>query len=182
MACDLSLGVAKKLLQRCSSVFHVTAPKQSVGIVGMHFLWYGRMGNQFPMQDLHPLWCHSSLLWAVFDPLWRWWWCIQLDRKVERPPPGKAIRPSFRALSFMLTRECREFIWIFWRLSSRVGGGRGGRRRAVLLIYEEAYGMSQPEITVPDMYRDRLKGWYMVARNVFLLLLNWSAWPLLAVV
>ena len=53
-----------------------------------------------------------------------------------------------------------------------MGGGRGGRRRAVLLIYEEAYGMSQPEITVPDMYRDRLKGWYMVARNLFLLLLN----------
>ena len=31
------------------------------------------------------------------------------------------------------------------------------------------------------MYRDRLKGWYVVARNFFLLLLNCSAWPCLAV-
>ena len=29
------------------------------------------------------------------------------------------------------------------------------------------------------IYRDRLKGWYMVARNVFLLLLNCSTWPFL---
>ena len=31
------------------------------------------------------------------------------------------------------------------------------------------------------LYRDRLKGWYVVARNFFLLLLNFSAWPYLAV-
>ena len=30
-------------------------------------------------------------------------------------------------------------------------------------------------------YRDRLKGLYVVARNFFLLLLNFSAWPCLAV-
>ena len=30
-------------------------------------------------------------------------------------------------------------------------------------------------------YRDRLKGLYVVARNFFLLLLNISAWPCLAV-
>ena len=32
-----------------------------------------------------------------------------------------------------------------------------------------------------DKYRDRLKGLYVVARNFFLLLLNFSAWPCLAV-
>ena len=31
------------------------------------------------------------------------------------------------------------------------------------------------------LYRDRLKGLYVVARNFFLLLLNFSAWPCLAV-
>ena len=31
------------------------------------------------------------------------------------------------------------------------------------------------------IYRDRLKGMYVVARNFFLLLLNFSAWPCLDV-
>ena len=42
----------------------------------------------------------------------------------------------------------------------RVREGDGGRRKKIL-------------------YRDRLKGLYMVARNFFLLLLNCSAWPCL---
>ena len=41
------------------------------------------------------------------------------------------------------------------------------------------------QLLTPDMiimvYRDRLKGLYVVARNFFLLLLNCSAWPCLAV-
>ena len=32
-----------------------------------------------------------------------------------------------------------------------------------------------------SIYRDRLKGWFVVARNFFLLLLNCSAWHCLAV-
>ena len=36
-------------------------------------------------------------------------------------------------------------------------------------------------LNVDAHYRDRLKGLYVVARNFFLLLLNFSAWPCLAV-
>ena len=36
-------------------------------------------------------------------------------------------------------------------------------------------------VKVRQKYRDRLKGLYVVARNFFLLLLNFSAWPCLAV-
>ena len=32
-----------------------------------------------------------------------------------------------------------------------------------------------------QMYRAEKKSWYVVARNFFLLLLNFSAWPCLAV-
>ena len=32
-----------------------------------------------------------------------------------------------------------------------------------------------------QVYKDLLKGWYVVARNFFLLLLNCSGWPCLAV-
>ena len=34
-------------------------------------------------------------------------------------------------------------------------------------------------MVVMSPYRDRLKKWYMVARNAFLLLLDFSAWPCL---
>ena len=33
--------------------------------------------------------------------------------------------------------------------------------------------------TVNNMYRAEKKSWYVVARNLFLLLLNFSAWPCL---
>ena len=39
----------------------------------------------------------------------------------------------------------------------------------------------RPAILEKATYRDRLKALYVVARNVFLLLLNFSAWPYLAV-
>ena len=56
-----------------------------------------------------------------------------------------------------------------------LGGTEGGQQKSS--------GSNVLTLTrsVKHTYRDRLKGLYVVARNFFLLLLNFSAWPCLAV-
>ena len=52
--------------------------------------------------------------------------------------------------------------------------------RSDILIYRLSYFAFDESFDAP-IYRDRRKGLYVVARNFILLLLNFSAWPCLAV-
>ena len=52
-----------------------------------------------------------------------------------------------------------------------------GLRSTSLILYHTVVPASGGEAA--GMYRDRLKGLYVVARNFFMLLLNCSAWPCL---
>ena len=78
---------------------------------------------------------------------------------------------------------------IYEREEKIVGSGereRGKReplRRKGPSIHDvlKVFRFLAPLLLVRIWYRDRLKGLYVVARNFFLLLLNFSAWPCLAV-
>ena len=69
-------------------------------------------------------------------------------------------------------------------LKERRGGGEA--RNLEIRLDLSAPDLLRPisdigNVNLSQRYRDRLKGLYVVARNFFMLLLNCSAWPCLAV-
>ena len=94
-------------------------------------------------------------------------------KNVELCKPHNCDNPcSYQSFNFDLELRGMRYI-------SRRRSGRKRRFRGDIGHYVHGYPYFPVQAERRVQYRDRLKGLYVVARNFFLLLLNFSAWLLL---